>query len=86
MSVTHARTQAAPESTTTPGTERRLLQRQIMPRDRDTDVIRLYIDPDCGLTIQCERCGNCRTVLKDGTYSRSCSCPDGGRPARRPGQ
>ena len=46
MSVTHARTQADPESTSTPGTERRLLQRQIMPKDRDTDVIRLYVDPD----------------------------------------
>ena len=49
MSVTHARTQADPGSTTTPGTERRLLQRQIMPRDRDTDVIRLYVDPDPGV-------------------------------------
>ncbi|HET7193800.1 MAG TPA: glycosyltransferase [Nocardioides sp.] len=46
MSVTHTRTQADPESTSTPGTERRLLQRQIMPKDRDTDVIRLYVDPD----------------------------------------
>ncbi|HEX5860964.1 MAG TPA: glycosyltransferase, partial [Nocardioides sp.] len=49
MSVTHARTQAGPESTTAPGTVRRLLQRQIMPRDRDTDVIRLYVDPDPGV-------------------------------------
>ena len=46
MSVTHTRTQADPESTSAPGTERRLLQRQIMPKDRDTDVIRLYVDPD----------------------------------------
>jgi galactofuranosylgalactofuranosylrhamnosyl-N-acetylglucosaminyl-diphospho-decaprenol beta-1,5/1,6-galactofuranosyltransferase len=46
MSVTHTQTQADPESTTTPGTERRLLQRQIMPKGRDTDVIRLYVDPD----------------------------------------
>ncbi|MGH3306592.1 MAG: glycosyltransferase, partial [Nocardioides sp.] len=49
MSVTHTRTQAHPESTTAPGTERRLLQRQIMPKDRDTDVIRLYVDPDPGV-------------------------------------
>jgi galactofuranosylgalactofuranosylrhamnosyl-N-acetylglucosaminyl-diphospho-decaprenol beta-1,5/1,6-galactofuranosyltransferase len=49
MSVTHTRTQADPESTTGPGTERRLLQRQIMPKDRDTDVIRLYVDPDPGV-------------------------------------
>jgi galactofuranosylgalactofuranosylrhamnosyl-N-acetylglucosaminyl-diphospho-decaprenol beta-1,5/1,6-galactofuranosyltransferase len=49
MSVTHTRTQADPDSTTTPGTERRLLQRQIMPKDRDTDVIRLYVDPDPGV-------------------------------------
>jgi galactofuranosylgalactofuranosylrhamnosyl-N-acetylglucosaminyl-diphospho-decaprenol beta-1,5/1,6-galactofuranosyltransferase len=46
MSVTHTQTQADPESTTAPGTERRLLQRQIMPKGRDTDVIRLYVDPD----------------------------------------
>ncbi|HET8962117.1 glycosyltransferase [Nocardioides sp.] len=46
MSVTHTRTQADPESTTGPGTQRRLLQRQIMPKGRDTDVIRLYVDPD----------------------------------------
>ena len=37
MSVTHAQTQADPGSTTTPGTVRWLLQRQIMPRGRDTD-------------------------------------------------
>jgi galactofuranosylgalactofuranosylrhamnosyl-N-acetylglucosaminyl-diphospho-decaprenol beta-1,5/1,6-galactofuranosyltransferase len=46
MSVTHTQTQVDPESTTSPGTERRLLQRQIMPKGRDTDVIRLYVDPD----------------------------------------
>ena len=46
MSVTHTRTQADPESTTGPGTERRLLQRQIMPANRDTDVIKLYVDPE----------------------------------------
>ena len=46
MSVTHTRTEAGPESTATPGTVRRLLQRQIMPKGRDTDVIRLYVDPD----------------------------------------
>jgi galactofuranosylgalactofuranosylrhamnosyl-N-acetylglucosaminyl-diphospho-decaprenol beta-1,5/1,6-galactofuranosyltransferase len=46
VSVTHAQTHADPESTSTPGTVRRLLQRQIMPRGRDTDVIRLYVDPD----------------------------------------
>ena len=49
MSVTHTRTQADPESTTGPGTARRLLQRQIMPKNRDTDVIRLYVDPDPGV-------------------------------------
>jgi len=30
----------------TPATVTRLLQRQILPADRDTDVIRLYVDPD----------------------------------------
>ena len=29
-----------------PGHRARLLQRQILPVDRDTDVIRLYVDPD----------------------------------------
>jgi galactofuranosylgalactofuranosylrhamnosyl-N-acetylglucosaminyl-diphospho-decaprenol beta-1,5/1,6-galactofuranosyltransferase len=46
MTVTHTQTHAAPESTSEAGTERVLLQRQIMPDGRDTDVIRLYIDPD----------------------------------------
>lgn len=45
MTVTHTQTQAAADSAA-PGTARVLLQRQIMPADRDTDVIRLYIDPD----------------------------------------
>ena len=46
MTVTHTQTQAEPASTTRPGTARVLLQRQIMPAVRDTDVIRLYVDPD----------------------------------------
>jgi len=46
MSVTHTQTKADPDSTTGTHTERVMLQRQIMPVDRDTDVIRLYIDPD----------------------------------------
>ncbi|QBR91982.1 glycosyltransferase [Nocardioides euryhalodurans] len=46
MSVTHTQTQAAADSTSKPGTARRLLQRQIMPAERDTDVIKLYVDPD----------------------------------------
>jgi galactofuranosylgalactofuranosylrhamnosyl-N-acetylglucosaminyl-diphospho-decaprenol beta-1,5/1,6-galactofuranosyltransferase len=45
MTVTHTQTQAEPESHA-PGTERVLLMRQIMPANRDTDVIRLYVDPD----------------------------------------
>ena len=45
MSVTHAQTTADSESAS-PGTERVLLQRQILPVDRDTDVVRLYVDPD----------------------------------------
>jgi galactofuranosylgalactofuranosylrhamnosyl-N-acetylglucosaminyl-diphospho-decaprenol beta-1,5/1,6-galactofuranosyltransferase len=46
MTVTHTQTQAAPESTSSPEVARVLLQRQIMPADRDTDVIKLYVDPD----------------------------------------
>jgi galactofuranosylgalactofuranosylrhamnosyl-N-acetylglucosaminyl-diphospho-decaprenol beta-1,5/1,6-galactofuranosyltransferase len=46
MTVTHTQTQADPASTVAPDTERVLLQRQIMPLERDTDVIRLYVDPD----------------------------------------
>jgi galactofuranosylgalactofuranosylrhamnosyl-N-acetylglucosaminyl-diphospho-decaprenol beta-1,5/1,6-galactofuranosyltransferase len=46
MSVTHTQTQAGADTTSGPGTARIRLQRQIMPADRDTDVIRLYIDPD----------------------------------------
>jgi len=46
VSVTHVQTSAGPESTAEADTERVLLQRQIMPADRDTDVIRLYVDPD----------------------------------------
>lgn len=45
MTITHTQTTAAPESHS-PGTERVLLMRQIMPANRDTDVIRLYVDPD----------------------------------------
>ena len=46
MTVAHTQTQADPASTSGPGTERVLLQRQILPKDRDTDVIKLYVDPD----------------------------------------
>ena len=46
MTVTHTQTQDAPDSTQGPGTARVLLQRQIMPANRDTDVIRLYVDPE----------------------------------------
>lgn len=46
MTVTHTQTQAAPDETSAPGLQRVLLQRQIMPADRDTDVIKLYVDPD----------------------------------------
>lgn len=45
MTVTHAQTSEAPEAHA-PGTERVVLMRQIMPAGRDTDVIRLYVDPD----------------------------------------
>ena len=45
MSVTHTRTQED-AAASAPGMARVLLQRQIMPADRDTDVIRLYVDPD----------------------------------------
>ncbi|MGB0100683.1 MAG: glycosyltransferase, partial [Nocardioides sp.] len=45
MTVTHTQTQAAPDSVE-PGKARVLLQRQIMPADRDTDVIKLYVDPE----------------------------------------
>ena len=45
MTVTHTQTSEAPDSAS-PGTERVLLMRQIMPADRDTDVIKLYVDPD----------------------------------------
>ena len=45
MSVPHAQTTADSDSTS-PGTERVLLQRQILPVNRDTDVVRLYVDPD----------------------------------------
>ena len=46
MSVTHTQTHEAPDSTAGAGTARVLLQRQIMPANRDTDVIRLYVDPE----------------------------------------
>lgn len=49
MTVTHTQTQQAPESTSSPQLERVLLQRQIMPAERDTDVIRLYVDPDAAM-------------------------------------
>lgn len=39
-------TTATDVTATSPATVTRLLQRQIMPANRDTDVIRLYIDPD----------------------------------------
>ncbi|QZY30008.1 glycosyltransferase [Nocardioides coralli] len=45
MTVTHTQT-TGDAAAAAPGTARVLLQRQIMPADRDTDVIRLYIDPD----------------------------------------
>ena len=45
MSLTHTLTQED-ASASAPGTARVLLQRQIMPAGRDTDVIRLYVDPD----------------------------------------
>lgn len=45
MTVTHTQTSEAPGSSV-PGTERVLLMRQIMPAERDTDVIKLYVDPD----------------------------------------
>ncbi len=45
MTITHTQTDAAPDSHG-PGTARVQLMRQIMPADRDTDVIRLYVDPD----------------------------------------
>ena len=35
-------------STSTPGTARRLLQRQILPQDKDFDVLALYVDRDHG--------------------------------------
>jgi galactofuranosylgalactofuranosylrhamnosyl-N-acetylglucosaminyl-diphospho-decaprenol beta-1,5/1,6-galactofuranosyltransferase len=45
MTVTHTQTREDAQSSA-PGTERVLLQRQIMPANRDTDVIKLYVDPD----------------------------------------
>ena len=45
MTVTHTQTHEGTDASA-PGTDRVLLQRQIMPANRDTDVIRLYIDPD----------------------------------------
>ena len=32
--------------TTSPATVRRVLQRVVLPVDRDTDVLPLYVDPD----------------------------------------
>ena len=34
------------DAASTAGTVTRLLQRQILPLDRDTDVFRLYVDPE----------------------------------------
>ena len=34
---------------TGPATTRRVLQRQILPIDRDTDVYRLYVDPEAAV-------------------------------------
>ena len=45
MTVTHTQTSEAADSAS-PGTARVLLMRQIMPAERDTDVIKLYVDPD----------------------------------------
>ncbi len=45
MTVIHTQTTEDAESSA-PGKERVLLMRQIMPADRDTDVIKLYVDPD----------------------------------------
>jgi galactofuranosylgalactofuranosylrhamnosyl-N-acetylglucosaminyl-diphospho-decaprenol beta-1,5/1,6-galactofuranosyltransferase len=45
VTVTHTQTSEGPESAA-PGMARVLLQRQIMPAGRDTDVIKLYVDPD----------------------------------------
>ena len=45
MTVTHTQTSEAADATS-PGMARVLLQRQIMPAGRDTDVIKLYVDPD----------------------------------------
>ena len=45
MTVTHTQIQAEPDASA-PGMERVVLMRQIMPANRDTDVIRLYVDPD----------------------------------------
>jgi galactofuranosylgalactofuranosylrhamnosyl-N-acetylglucosaminyl-diphospho-decaprenol beta-1,5/1,6-galactofuranosyltransferase len=46
--TTPGATPDAPETTegTTPGTARRVLQRVVMPADRDTDVLPLYVDLD----------------------------------------
>lgn len=47
MTVTHTLVDDAEATeTAAPGTARVLLQRQIMPAGRDTDVIKLYVDPD----------------------------------------
>jgi galactofuranosylgalactofuranosylrhamnosyl-N-acetylglucosaminyl-diphospho-decaprenol beta-1,5/1,6-galactofuranosyltransferase len=46
MTVTHTQTHADAQTTSGEGTARVLLQRQILPADRDTDVIKLYVDPD----------------------------------------
>ena len=45
MTVTHTQTHEAPDASA-PGMARVVLMRQVMPANRDTDVIRLYVDPD----------------------------------------
>ena len=45
MTITHTQT-SAPADSAAPGTRRVRLMRQIMPANSDTDVIRLYVDPD----------------------------------------
>jgi galactofuranosylgalactofuranosylrhamnosyl-N-acetylglucosaminyl-diphospho-decaprenol beta-1,5/1,6-galactofuranosyltransferase len=45
MTVTHTQTHVEADAQA-PGMERVLLMRQILPVNRDTDVVRLYVDPD----------------------------------------
>ncbi|MBE7323444.1 glycosyltransferase [Nocardioides sp. Y6] len=46
MTVTHTQVHEAAESIQEAGNVRVLLMRQILPVERDTDVIKLYVDPD----------------------------------------